>query len=90
MDVKSTESQVRVWTDFEDGCRRGSEKAVAIIITMIFLYMRLPHPMDKESREQSQSGKRTKLIPFIMVITIVSHTTKQLETFFFIQVYSFI
>ena len=40
VDVKPTESQVRVWSDFEDGWRRGSGKAVAIINTMIFLYMR--------------------------------------------------
>ena len=66
MDGKPTESRVRVWTDFYGGWRRGSGKADAVIITMIFLYMRpdseafgFPIQWTKEAGEQSESGKRT-------------------------------
>ena len=71
MDGKPTESRVRVWTDFYGGWRRGSRKAEAIVITMIFLYMRpdseafgFPIQWAKEAGDQSESGKRTTVYPF--------------------------
>ena len=68
MGGKPMESRVRVWTDFKGGWRRGSGKAEAKIITMIFLYMRpdsetfgFPIQWTKEAREQSEYGKRASI-----------------------------